>query len=127
MLLEPLGGVLEADEVRLKQVVLNLLSNAFKFTSGGTVRLEVAPDPEAPSEWMHIVVADTGIGVAPRHLEHLFEDFYQAEEVQRRSSGTGLGLAICHRLTTLMGGSIEAQSEVGIGSTFTVKLPLRTA
>lgn len=111
------------DQLRLEQVVVNLLNNAVKFTEQGSVRIECA----AQGDDLRIVVTDTGIGIAPEYREHLFRPFYQIDNtLHRRYEGTGLGLFICQRLLALMGGSIDVQSTLGQGSTFTVLLPRET-
>lgn len=124
------------DAVRLRQVILNLLSNALKFTPQGSVTLSVQPvsqpSPNSPHSPKHphlqFTVTDTGIGIAPNDLPHLFTSFVQADaSITRRFGGTGLGLAICKRLVELMGGSITAQSSPGQGSTFTFHIPLQPA
>ncbi|HSS64546.1 MAG TPA: ATP-binding protein, partial [Gammaproteobacteria bacterium] len=112
--------VWEGDEVRLQQIVTNLLSNAAKFTDAGTIRLEVSGDDEG----VRITVSDTGIGIAPEHLECVFDPFRQVDSsTSRRAGGTGLGLPICRKLCRLMGGTVTAQSQLGSGSTFEVLLP----
>ena len=109
-----------ADELRLSQILLNLLSNAVKFTATGSVTLAVRRDGDTIS----FRVIDTGIGIAPEHLDKLFNPFEQADgSVTRKFGGTGLGLAICKRLAELMGGSIRVESEPGVGSTFELCLP----
>ncbi|MES1152255.1 MAG: ATP-binding protein, partial [Dongia sp.] len=111
-----------AEERALKQIVINLLSNAVKFTPrGGSVRVEGAMTGEGEAR---IVVRDTGIGIAPEMLPHLFLPFHQGDNsTSRRYDGTGLGLAITRRLVELHGGRIEIQSEVGQGTTVLVTLP----
>lgn len=110
------------DPVRLEQILLNLLSNAAKFTHAGTVTLTVA---RAEDE-IHFAVQDTGIGMTPEQLRGLFQEFSQADSsTTRKYGGTGLGLAISRRLARLMGGDITVTSRVEIGSTFTVVLPFR--
>ncbi len=112
----------EGDEIRLRQVVMNLLSNAAKFTERGTITLEVSEGNESVS----IAVRDTGVGIAPEHLPYVFDTFRQVDSSStRRAGGTGLGLAICKSLCDLMGGEIEARSNLGGGSTFAVRLPRR--
>jgi PAS domain S-box-containing protein len=104
------------DPTRLRQVILNLLGNALKFTEEGSVRLRLEPDS---SNGLLFTIADTGIGIAPEKLEVIFNSFTQADfSIVRRYGGTGLGLAISKRLVELMGGSIWAESKVGQGSTF---------
>ena len=114
-------GFYRGDPVRITQVLANLVSNAFKFTSEGEVSLTV----EMEGSSLVMVVADTGLGMAPRALERIFEKFVQADASStRRHGGAGLGLAICHELVLSMGGTITAESTPGKGSRFTVKLPL---
>lgn len=114
------------DPTRLAQVFGNLLSNAIKFTYAGSVtaRVSVAADgSEAPD--IVIEVEDTGIGIAAEHMLKLFKPFSQVDmSITRRFGGTGLGLALCDRLVTAMGGRISVTSETGVGSRFTVRLPL---
>jgi signal transduction histidine kinase/CheY-like chemotaxis protein len=111
------------DPVRVRQILLNLVGNAIKFTTSGSVSIEVAPvDPEQ----VRVNVVDTGIGVAPGQLDKLFERFTQGDaSITRRYGGTGLGLAISKKLITLMGGEISAHSEAGKGSVFWFTLPVR--
>src|SRR5512133_149900 len=132
-LADDLPEFIHGDQQRLSQIVANLISNAIKFTVQGAVSLEIAHEP-APSsaspdkEMLRIVVRDTGIGIPPDKLNHIFESFTQVESFSvRRSSGTGLGLPICRRLLALMGGSITVSSVVGEGSVFTVVLPITRA
>jgi adenylate cyclase len=116
----PLGRTV-TDPMRLRQIVLNLLSNACKFTKEGTVTLETRREPGGV---LHLAVRDTGIGIAPERMDQLFQEFSQVGGPdKRRYGGTGLGLAISRRLARLMSGDIEAASEPGKGSTFTVRLP----
>ena len=118
-----LGSVL-SDETRLRQVLINLLSNAGKFTKGGTVTLKVERVQEGGSDVIVLSVQDTGIGMSPATLERLFTDFNQAEvSTSSMYGGTGLGLALSRKLCHLLHGEILVQSEVGRGSTFTVRLP----
>jgi adenylate cyclase len=113
-------GSIRSDVTRLRQIVLNLLSNACKFTERGEVRLGIGRD----SERITITVADTGIGMTAEQLDKLFQEFSQADSsTTRRYGGTGLGLAISRRLARLMGGDITVESTPGEGSTFTVWLP----
>jgi len=111
---------IKGDPTRLRQVLLNLLGNAVKFTERGEVALRIWPRP-APSGQVSLrfEVSDTGIGMSPQTLEHVFESFSQADRsTTRRYGGTGLGLAISKQLVVLMGGDIEVRSELGCGSTF---------
>ncbi|WP_342740801.1 ATP-binding protein [Bradyrhizobium sp. B117] len=115
------------DVDRLRQVLLNLVGNAVKFTASGEIRLSAAPDPNR-ADWIRLQVTDTGIGIPPDRIDRLFEPFTQADaSIARRFGGTGLGLAICRRLTEAMGGDITAESEPGQGCTFLVRLPLPAA
>ena len=119
-------GTRLGDPLRLTQVLTNLLSNAVKFTPAGQVRL-VVDSAEAPGGSPELVfrVIDTGIGMTAVQQAGLFKEFVQADvTTTRRFGGTGLGLAISHRLVTLMGGRIEVESQPGMGSRFTVRLPL---
>ncbi len=112
------------DRQKVKQIVLNLLSNALKFTHEGTVEVSAEELP-APS-MVQISVKDTGIGIAPEHLEKIFEDFQQVDSSPTRAyGGTGLGLSICRRLAAMLGGSVTVQSTPGQGSTFTLRVPRR--
>jgi PAS domain S-box-containing protein len=112
----------QGDPVRLRQVLVNLVGNAVKFTTEG--RVEVSICPSAPGV-MRLEVRDTGIGIAPAQLSTIFEAFTQGDGSHTRQfGGTGLGLAITRRLVTLMGGAVSAESELGRGSRFTVELPL---
>lgn len=120
-----------ADPLRLRQVFFNLLGNAIKFSGGrnhrGKVRFGIEPDP-IDANWIVVTVEDNGIGISPENLSHVFKVFVQAEaSTTRRFGGTGLGLAICKQLVDLMGGSILAQSELGMGSTFRARLPIEPA
>jgi signal transduction histidine kinase/CheY-like chemotaxis protein len=116
---------IKGDPVRLRQVLLNLASNAVKFTERGTVRIEVSRLDEAQFK---ISVADTGIGITAEQLDRLFRRFTQADSsTTRRYGGTGLGLAISKTLVELLGGTIGAQSQPGLGSTFWITLPLIAA
>ena len=116
------------DPMRLKQILLNLLSNACKFTKGGEVSLRVASASADGRQWVDFAVADTGIGLTPEQMGKLFEDFAQADQTTARQyGGTGLGLAITRRLCRMMGGEVTVTSESGKGSTFTVRLPAGSA
>jgi signal transduction histidine kinase/CheY-like chemotaxis protein len=113
------------DPVRLRQVVLNLASNAIKFTETGSVRIEVTrPDISR----IQVSIVDTGIGISPEQLPRLFKRFTQADSsTTRRYGGTGLGLAISKQLAELMGGTLDVSSAIGTGSTFSLVLPLLAA
>jgi len=114
-------GMYEGDGGRLRQILFNLISNALKFTERGRVEVKIAFDGET----LTMTVTDTGIGIAPEHLDRLFQRFSQADaSTTRRFGGTGLGLAICQELTNLLKGRIWAESRPGEGATFFVCLPL---
>jgi len=118
-------GAMHADPLRVRQVVLNLLSNACKFTEGGEVTLELGRERSDGTDWLEVTVSDTGIGMTPEQTEKLFEEFTQADgSMTRKYGGTGLGLAISRRLCRMMGGEISLTSEPGEGTTFTARLPL---
>lgn len=129
---EPIG-MLRVDPMRLKQVLLNLLSNASKFTENGTITLEcvhempgVKPsgDQHPGNGWMIFCVKDTGMGMTEKQMEQLFQKFQQGDpSFTRKYGGTGLGLAITRELCRMMGAEISADSEVGRGSVFTVRFP----
>jgi signal transduction histidine kinase len=115
---------LKSDRQKVKQIVLNLLSNALKFTPRGSVTIRASYDGR--TRVVHIAVRDTGVGISDDDQLKAFEDFRQLDSSPARGyGGTGLGLSICRRLSQMLGGSIELQSEVGLGSTFTLQLPAR--
>jgi len=122
-------GVFVGDAVRVRQIVTNLISNAVKFTTSGSVALKVAAEaPQDPSEpdLISISVTDTGIGFDAEAADRLFRRFEQADNsITRRFGGTGLGLSISQALAIAMGGRITASGEQGVGSTFTLALPMR--
>jgi signal transduction histidine kinase len=119
-------GELCADEMKLRQLLLNLLSNACKFTSEGTVCLMVNSLNIAGVDWVKFSVRDTGIGMTPEQTVKVFQPFSQADTgVAKKYGGTGLGLAISQRFCQMMGGDITVRSQVGMGTTFTVYLPRR--
>ena len=112
------------DVTKLRQVTLNLLSNAAKFTKDGSVTLNVSHYDRDGSSWLDLAVIDTGIGMSEEHLERVFQPFTQADaSTTRRFGGTGLGLAISKRFCELMGGTIHVTSEEGKGSIFTISIP----
>jgi signal transduction histidine kinase/CheY-like chemotaxis protein len=112
---------LYGDELRVKQICNNLLSNAFKYTKEGTVELHMSCRREGDEVWMTIRVRDTGIGIRQEDVDRLFSDFTQMDmESNRNITGTGLGLPITKRLAGMMGGSISVESAYGAGSVFTV-------
>jgi len=116
-------GALTADSMRLKQILLNLLSNACKFTKEGEVALRVRKVADG-RDWIELAVADSGIGMTAEQQAKLFQDFTQADSLTaRRYGGTGLGLAISRKLARMMGGDVTVTSEPGKGSVFTLRLP----
>jgi signal transduction histidine kinase len=116
-------GALNADSMRLKQILLNLLSNACKFTKEGEVALRVRRVADG-RDWVELAVADTGIGLTAEQQARLFQEFTQADSLTaRRYGGTGLGLALSRKLARMMGGDVTVTSEPGKGSVFTVRLP----
>jgi adenylate cyclase len=116
-------GALTVDPMRLRQILLNLLSNACKFTSQGEVKLRVRKVADGRN-WVEFAVADTGIGMTAEQQAKLFEEFTQADSsTARRYGGTGLGLAITRKLARMMGGDVTVASEPGKGSVFSVRLP----
>jgi adenylate cyclase len=114
---------LSTDPTRLRQVLSNLLSNACKFTLSGSVVLEVRA--EGPHQ-IRFTVTDTGIGIAENQLAAIFDEFIQVDTSSTRAyGGTGLGLAISRKLCRKMGGDVTVTSQLGVGSVFEVRLPLR--
>jgi signal transduction histidine kinase/ActR/RegA family two-component response regulator len=117
-------GRYDGDSARIRRVLYSLADNAVKFTEHGGITLTVG----RRAGEVVFTISDTGIGIGPDDLEHLFEGFFQADSGRtRRYGGAGLGLAICHEMSQLMGGVIEATSELGAGSSFVVRLPLTPA
>jgi adenylate cyclase len=116
-------GSLTADPMRLRQILLNLLSNACKFTKQGEVALRARKLVDG-RDWIELAVADSGIGMTPEQQGKLFAEFTQADaSTAQRFGGTGLGLAITRKLARMMGGEVTVTSELGKGSIFTVRLP----
>jgi signal transduction histidine kinase len=117
-------GRVHADSKRLRQALLNLASNAAKFTNNGTIRITGGRASENGRDWTVLSVSDTGIGMTAQQVSRLFQDFVQADtSTTRKYGGTGLGLAISRRLCRMMGGDISVESAPGRGSTFTIRLP----
>jgi CheY-like chemotaxis protein len=117
-------GELYLDQTRLRQVILNLLSNAAKFTSDGLIRLTAERIPSGKVDWFVVKVIDSGIGMLPDQIERIFVPFSQADaSTTREFGGTGLGLSISRKFCEMMGGTLTADSEKGVGSTFTVSIP----
>ncbi len=119
-------GDMHADLVKVRQTLLNLLSNACKFTERGDITLAVRRVPGAHGDDLSFAVSDSGIGMTPEQVARLFESFSQAEaSTSRRYGGTGLGLALTRRFSEMMGGGVEVASSSGVGSTFTLRIPAR--
>ncbi len=119
----PVPQAIESDPTRLRQILMNLVSNAIKFTERGGVRIGVRCEGEGPRHTLRFHVSDTGIGMTSEQQARLFQPFTQADSsTTRRFGGTGLGLVVCQRLAAMLGGVIEVQSEAGLGSTFTLSL-----
>lgn len=135
----PLLHRLWADEVKLKQILINIIGNAIKFTPQGSVTvrwsltklyplpLETGPDDRAKAYRLELVVQDTGVGMDSDEIVHLFQPFHQTQSGRRSAEGTGLGLSLSHNFAQLMGGNITVTSQPGAGSTFVVSLPVGTA
>ncbi len=127
----PLPGTVQTDPTRFRQILLNLVSNAVKFTDNGLVRItaRAEPTPNRPGLTRLLFdVSDSGIGMTPEQLKRLFQPFTQADaSTTRRFGGTGLGLAISRRLAQMLGGDISVKSRLGIGSTFTLTLDVEAA
>ncbi len=120
----PEVGSMQSDAGKVRQILFNLLSNAVKFTEQGVVTLTVTREGCAEGDWIHLSVADTGIGIAPDRMAHLFQPFIQVHQhPSRMYGGTGLGLALSRQLCRMLGGDISVTSEAGKGSVFTVRLP----
>jgi signal transduction histidine kinase/DNA-binding response OmpR family regulator len=122
-------GLMRSDFTKVRQSLFNLLSNASKFTHNGEVRLTIKPSvfqskTGETQKFLHFIVKDTGIGMKTEHCQKLFQAFSQADSsTTRKYGGTGLGLAITQNFINMMGGEVTAESEFGVGSTFTLKLP----
>src|SRR5690606_19702710 len=116
----------QGDPTRIRQILVNLLGNALKFTEEGGIRIETRWQPlDDEVLWFSCAVRDSGIGIAPERLEHMFDAFQQADtSISRRYGGTGLGLSIARTLAERMGGTLHASSEEGAGSVFTLEIPL---
>lgn len=124
LIFEEVTGVtrMHSDDRKLAQILRNFISNALKFTPKGRIVVRAATVSDGMVEFS---VSDTGIGVPPEHLEQIFHDFVQVDSsIQRRVRGSGLGLALSRRLAQLLGGDVSVESEVGVGSTFRVRIPI---
>jgi signal transduction histidine kinase len=118
-------SVMSADAMKTRQILLNLMSNAAKFTRGGAIALDVRRDDAGARPTVVFAVRDTGVGMTAEQTEKIFDPFTQADvTTTRKYGGTGLGLAIVSRFCVLMGGEIAVESRPGVGSCFTVRLPL---
>src|SRR5262249_8122579 len=115
-------GLIEADERKVRQVVLNLLSNVIKFTPEGG-RIDVGAMPK--DGFVEVSISDTGIGIAPEDQEKVFEQFRHVGTAAKKVEGTGLGLTLCRKFVELHGGKIWVKTELGAGSTFTFTIPVR--
>jgi signal transduction histidine kinase/CheY-like chemotaxis protein len=123
---DPSLGQMRADVTKVRQALFNLLSNAAKFTHSGEIGLVVQRETVDEAEWVRMDVSDNGVGIPTEKLDHVFEEFSQADvSTSRDYGGTGLGLPISRRFCRLMGGDITVQSSSGEGSTFTIRLPVR--
>lgn len=122
VMLPPNDVAVETDPVKVRQMIVNLLSNAVKFTDNGRIILS----GDQKGDQLMICVEDTGIGISPEQFERIFEPFWQVEQkATRRAGGTGLGLTVTRRLALLLGGDVTVKSEPGVGTTFTICLPVR--
>jgi signal transduction histidine kinase len=117
-------GTMRSDPTKVRQVLLNLLSNACKFTQEGVISLTARADDSDGAELIGFKIRDTGVGMTPVQLDRVFDAFVQAEDSTARDfGGTGLGLSITRQFCEILGGSVDAHSQAGVGSTFTVRLP----
>jgi signal transduction histidine kinase len=124
--IEPGLGAIDNDAVKFRQILLNLLSNAAKFTNSGKITISAVRTRGEPCDMIEISVSDTGIGMSEQEISRLFKRFSQASsETEKRFGGSGLGLSICAHFCVLMGGKIAVESAVGKGSRFTVWIPSR--
>jgi signal transduction histidine kinase/DNA-binding response OmpR family regulator len=115
---------MRGDQVKVRQALYNLLSNAAKFTHEGTITLKAEKEMMDDTDWVVFRITDTGIGLSPEKIVKLFQDFTQADaSTTRKFGGTGLGLALTRRFCQMMGGDVTVSSTPGVGSTFTIKLP----
>jgi signal transduction histidine kinase len=116
---------MDSDVTKIRQILLNLLSNAAKFTEQGLIRLDARRAQHDGGDWLTFQVTDNGIGISPQQIEHVFEAFTQADSsTSRKYGGTGLGLTISREFCEMLGGKISVESNPGQGSVFTVSLPV---
>ena len=119
-------GLIHNDKMKLKQIVINLLSNACKFTQQGKITLNIQRLTKFNTDWLTINIKDTGVGIEQDNLEHIFDSFSQADNsTTSKFGGTGLGLAISKNFALMMGGDLLVESELGQGSTFTLQIPAK--
>jgi signal transduction histidine kinase len=124
---DPTVSEMHSDEAKLRQSLTNLLGNAAKFTSQGRVSLDVRKEIREDGDWVVFRVSDTGIGMSEDQMTRLFESFYQADSsISRRYGGTGLGLSLSKQFCEMLGGQLTAESVVNEGTTFTLKVPVRS-
>ena len=125
---EPAIETIESDGQKLQQILLELLTNALKFTEKGKIELNIRRLEERSGEFLEIAIADTGIGIRREDQDVIFEDFRQLDgSSTRQYSGTGVGLGLCKKLAAALGGELRLSSEVGVGSVFSLRLPLKPA
>jgi signal transduction histidine kinase len=123
---DPLTEWIETDAKKLQQILMQLLTNAVKFTEQGEIAIEARPAPDQAEAAIEIAVLDTGIGISEQDQEVIFEEFRQLDgSSTRRFGGTGVGLSLCRKLVESLRGTIEVESAVGYGSTFSLILPQR--
>jgi signal transduction histidine kinase len=126
--LESTVDTIESDGQKLQQILVQLLSNALKFTEKGRIELSIQKCREGSQELLEIAVADTGIGIKREEQEIIFDDFRQLESSSiRHRGGTGVGLGLCRKLAEALGGEIRVTSEYGVGSVFSLFLPIRSS
>ncbi len=119
---------MDSDQIKVRQILSNVLSNAAKFTENGSIHLSVRAESDDDGDWIAIDIADTGIGMTEDQLERVFKEFLQADNsTTRQYGGTGLGLTISHKMANKLGGDISAVSTPGEGSVFSIRLPVRMA
>ncbi|HYA27658.1 MAG TPA: ATP-binding protein, partial [Acidobacteriota bacterium] len=119
---------IESDGQKLQQILLQLLTNALKFTEKGRIDLSIRNQRDGADDYLEIAVADTGIGIKREDQELIFEDFRQLDgSSTRQYGGTGLGLGLCKKLAAAIGGDIKVASEVGVGSVFSLLLPIKSS
>src|SRR5690606_38993807 len=121
-------GTIHSDVTKVRQMLFNLLSNASKFTDNGDIRVLARRESDERGEWVVFAVEDTGIGMSEEQQSRVFQPFSQADaSTTRKYGGTGLGLAITRSFTEMLGGDISLRSTVGVGTTFTVRIPAEAA